>query len=129
MVKDYLKAAGYTQRNSGIVKKLQQGGAMEGGATGAPAAPESAGGQPGGQSGDPMMDALVQVVQTQDPQAALQFCNMLAEQMGIASGGGSAAPAGGSASGGGSQEGAVPVARNGMRIERKRFSAQGALVK
>ena len=65
MIKNYLE-----QYASKPVKKLQAGG------MGVPAAaPEQGGGQ--------VEQMLMQVIQTQDPNMALQFCNMLAEQMGV----------------------------------------------
>lgn len=82
----------------------QEGGAAPdttGAPTGAPGAPAPAGGNPD--------EMLKSVIESQDPQLALQFCNTLAQQMGIAPGGdGSAAPA----------ASAQPMGRYGMKVPK-----------
>ena len=64
--------------------KFQAGGAMP---EGAPAGPEAGAPQGGGQDPQAM---LMQVLETQDPNLALEFCNMIGQQM---QGGGAPAPA------------------------------------
>lgn len=67
--------------------------------------------QEGGQQGEgqnQMIEMLTQVVQSQDPNAALQFCNMLAEQMQLGS-----APQEGQAP----APEPVPQAAKGMKME------------
>jgi hypothetical protein len=97
------------------IKKYAPGGAMEaapppdaGMEAGAPppeAAPE--GGANGQQ--DQMMQQLTQVVQSQDPNAALEFCNNLASAAGIQPGGGEA----------GAEAAAPPPTEEGMPMQRK----------
>jgi hypothetical protein len=93
---------------SNPVTKHQEGGPVQGGAP----APEGGGG--GG-----VQEMLMQVVQSQDPNMALQFCNMLAEQMGMGGQGGAPAP-------GGAPEGA-PMGRYGMEIKAPMFKKGGKL--
>ena len=88
-MKDYLSHYGYTPETSGV-RSFQAGGGMPAPAgpapeSGAPAAGPEAGG------GD-LQAELMQVVETQDPQLALAFCNKLGEQLAAASQG---APEGG----------------------------------
>lgn len=71
------------------IRKYAPGGAM---APPAAAAPTDAGAAPAPEQGangqqDQMMQQLTQVVQSQDPNAALEFCNNLASAAGIAPGG------------------------------------------
>jgi len=98
---DYLAKYGHKKSTP----MFQVGGAMpaEGGAP-APAAPAE-----GGE--DQLKAALMQIVQTQDKDMALEFCMMLAEQMGL----GAPAPAEGAG---------TPMARRGMRFS-PRFKADG----
>lgn len=96
---NYLKKYGNTPM-------FQQGGEMPT----EPAAPA--------QGGADLEQMLMQVVQSQDPNLALQFCNMLAEQMG----GGGQAPAAPM----GSEPAAVPMGRRGMRLQ-PRFGTKGNL--
>lgn len=77
------------------LKMFQEGGPMP-----APAA------APAPENGGPD-EMLAAVVESQDPQLALEFCNMLAQQMGITPGGG--APAEG---------GATPMGRYGIKIPK-----------
>lgn len=94
----------------GMYRKFQAGGAAP--------APEAAPAPADGGAGQ-MEQVLMEVVQTQNPQLALEFCNMLAEQMGMT---GQAAPAPTAPA-----EGApVPVARRGMRLQ-PRFKSNGTL--
>jgi hypothetical protein len=94
-----------------------------GGAPGAPAAPAPAGDPAAGGGGDPMQEMLMQIVQSQDPNMALEFCNQLAQQMGIGGDAGGAPPAGAP----------VPQAGNGMSVPGYRkggsivFKAGGVL--
>lgn len=101
MAKDYLKEFGNP------VRKFQAGGP----------APEAApgGAAPGGGGGG-MQEALMQVIQSQDPNMALEFCNMLAQEMGIGGGAPGGAPAGG-----------APMGRNGMRVNTPVFKKGGKL--
>jgi hypothetical protein len=105
MKKDYLSL----YSNKGI-KKFQAGGDIP--AQGAAPAPE-AGGAPGGEGGGgDLQAAIMQVVQSQDPQMALQVINMLAQAMGIApeAGGAPAQGMGGQmAYGGGGTVGGMPA--------------------
>jgi len=105
-MKDYLKMYGNKS-----VAKFQQGGA--------PVDPNMAPPAPEGGGGGELEQALMQVVQSQDPAMALEFCNMLAEQLGLAGGAPAPGPEGGAPA-------AVPMARNGMRLQ-PRFKANGAL--
>lgn len=95
-------------------RKFQAGGPVPGGDPMAALAPTE--GAPAGGGGE-LEQMLMQVVQTQDPQLALQFCNMLAQTMGL---GQAAAPAGAPA------EGGVPMGRRGM-ILQPRFRKGGKL--
>jgi hypothetical protein len=83
----------YLSKYAPATRRFQEGGGM-------PADPAMAGGDPNAApagapagGGDPLQDMLMQVIQTQDPNMALEFCNVLYEQMAGAAGGG--APAGG----------------------------------
>ncbi|MES1922979.1 hypothetical protein MHBO_004511 [Bonamia ostreae] len=120
MTKDYINH--YGKRT----QKFQEGGmapapeqmAPEGGA---PAGPE------GGDQGAEIQAAIQQVIQTQDPELALQVCNALGEMMGI-SGGGEGAPAEGAPAPGPEGAGApmpedTPMARRGIKTRRPVFSA------
>ena len=104
MVKNYLGIYGTKK-----VSKFQEGGA--------PMAPEAAPAPEGGGAGQ-LEEMLMQVVQTQDPNLALEFCNMLAEQTGMS--GAPAAPTQAAPAGG------VPMGRRGMRLQ-PRFSVKGTL--
>jgi hypothetical protein len=95
-------------QNYSRVTKHQEGGPMGGAPEGAPQ------GAPQG-DGSGVQEMLMQVLETQDPNMALQFCNMLAEQMGLAGGGG--AP----------QGGAAPMGRSGMMIKTPTFKKGGRL--
>lgn len=100
------------------LRYYQAGGAVapvQGGAPAPEAAPAEAG-QGAGDQQNQMMQALQQVIQSQDPNMALQFCNQLGEQLGIA-GGGEGEGAGqeqAMPAEGGVQE--VPQGKNGMKI-------------
>lgn len=83
----------YVAKYGKKTQKFQEGGAM--GAAPAPAE--------GGAGGGDIMAALQQVVESQDPQMALDFCMALYE----AQGGAGAAPAG--------PEGGAPMARKGVK--------------
>ena len=80
MSKNYLEM--YAKKET---PKFQAGGAMPEG--GAPAGPEGA---PAGGGGQDPQAMLMQVLETQDPNMALEFCNMIGQQM---QGGGEGAPA------------------------------------
>lgn len=87
-------------------KYYQEGGAM-------PAQEMApAPGQEGGEAGNEMMAMLQQVVESQDPAMALQFCNQLAQSIG--GGGQEAAPQADSA-----MAAPVPQGKNGMKIPEK----------
>lgn len=77
-----------------MIAKFQQGGAMEGGAPAeAPIDDPAAGGAPA-EGGDPMqqlMEMGAQALQTQDCNLAMQFVQIVLQQLG--GGGGEAAPA------------------------------------
>jgi len=91
MTKNYLQEFGEP------VSKFQMGGAPGG------PAPEQ-----GGDAG--MQEALMQVVQYQDPAMALEFCNMLAQEMGMTGGAPQGAPMP-------APQGApMPAARQGMKV-------------
>ena len=99
MSKNYLETYGKK------VTKHQEGGPVGG----APAE--------GGQGGGGIQEMLMQVLQSQDPNMALEFCNMLGEQMGIS--GGAAAP--------GQAPGQAPMGRNGMTLRAPSFKFGGKL--
>lgn len=85
MAKNYL-----AEYSGNKTKKYQAGGpAPEGGA---PMGSEVGAPAPEGGGGGDLQAAIMQVVQSQDPNLALQVVNMIAEAMGIAPGG--AAPGG-----------------------------------
>lgn len=73
---------------------------QEGGQAPAPEAPAEGGGGP--------EQMLMAVVESQDPNLALEFCNKMAQEMGIAPGGG-AAPA---------PEAAPPMGSYGMKVPK-----------
>lgn len=100
MSKNYL--ATYAQK----VTKHQEGGPVGG----APAE--------GGQGGGGIQEMLMQVLQSQDPNMALEFCNMLGEQMGIG-GGQAAAP--------GQAPAQAPMGRKGMTLSAPAFKFGGKL--
>ena len=109
-MKDYLSQYGHAEVNA-PVRSFQAGGGAP-----APAAPAPEGGAPapagpaGPEAGGGDLQAeLMQVVETQDPQLALAFCNKLGEQLAAASQGAPAAPAPE-----GMQGGAMPAAGGGM---------------
>lgn len=79
---------------------FQEGGTAP--AAPAPTAPAPAGGNPD--------EMLASVIETQDPQLALEFCNMLAQQMGIKPGGGAGADAQGPE--------AQPMGRYGFKVPK-----------
>jgi len=89
----------------GKVSKFQEGGAMPAEPAVAPAAPAPA------QGGGDLQAMLQQAYESQDPQLALQVVNAIVEQM---QGG---APAGG----------AMPAAKNGMRMPQPIFKKGGKL--
>lgn len=84
------------------LKMYQEGGAMGAPAPGPEAAP-APGGAPAGGNPEEM---LMAVIESQDPNLALEFCNMLAQQM---SGGGEGAPA---------PAPAAPMGRYGMKVPK-----------
>jgi hypothetical protein len=91
IMKDYLSQYGHAEVST-PVRSFQAGGGAP-----APAAPAPEGGAPapagpaGPEAGGGDLQAeLMQVVETQDPQLALAFCNKLGEQMAASQG----APAG-----------------------------------
>lgn len=89
-MKDYLSHYGYTEKS---VRSFQAGGGAP-----APAGPAPEGGAPAPApeaGGGDLQAELMQVVETQDPQLALAFCNKLGEQLAAAQG----APAGPEAGG------------------------------
>ena len=86
------------------VRKFQQGGNAPAPAPADPAAAQ------GGQGGNQIEQMLMQVIQSQDAQLALQFCNALAQQMGIQGG----APAQGQPASAPAPEGGLPAGRYGM---------------
>jgi len=101
MKPDYLKK--YSK-----VSKFQEGGAMPGEqAPAEQAAPAPAEGQD-------LQAMLQQAYESQDPQLALQVVNAIVEQMQDAQGG---APA----------QGAMPMAKNGMRMPQPIFRKGGKL--
>jgi hypothetical protein len=106
-IKNYLKQYG--------TRKFQEGGAAPQAPSqgGAPASDPSQGGGAGAE--DQLKQALTQVVQSQDPQLALQICMALAQQLGIAgaSGGGAAPAPSGPPTG---DPGAAPMGRYGMKV-------------
>lgn len=85
---DYLNK--YAKTSS--VAKFQMGGEMPAEGGGAPA--------PAGGGGGDLQSMLMQFAETQDPQLAVQICNMLLEQL---SGGQGGAP--------------TPAAKNGMELD------------
>ena len=89
-MKDYLSQYGHTPE-TGAVRSFQAGGGMP-----APAGPAPEGAPaPGPEAGGGDLQAeLMQVVETQDPQLALAFCNKLGEQLAAASAPAEGAPAG-----------------------------------
>ncbi len=95
------------------VRKFQEGGAAPDPSQGGAPAPDPS--QGGGQGGGQLEQMLTQVVQTQDPQMALQVCNALAQSMGIggAPQGGAPAPAGQPSPDG---SGGQPMGRYGMKV-------------
>jgi hypothetical protein len=103
-MKDYLKI--YSNK----ANKFQEGGPMPGPA----GMPEGGAPAPGGDGGGGGIEqALMQVVETQDPQLALQVCNMIAEAMGLSGG----VPAGGAPMGDPmGAPGGAPMGRYGMKI-------------
>lgn len=81
------------------LRMYQEGGPIEGGAP-APAPDQGGGGGP--------EEMLMAVIESQDPALALEFCNMLAQQMG----------AGGAPEGGPAPEPAPPMGRYGMKVPK-----------
>ncbi len=99
-MKNYINT--YTEKQ---VTKHQAGGPVEGGA-------------PQGGGGGGVQEMLMQVLESQDPNMALEFCNMLGQQMGIGGGG---APQGGAPAG------PAPMGRNGMQVCAPKFKFGGKL--
>lgn len=103
-MKDYLKE----YKNTSI-KKFQMGGAMPAPeAAPAPAPAEEA--VPGQEGGADLQTMILQVVETQDPQLALEVVNLIAEQAGLT--GAPAAPA---------EEGMAPAAPAPEGIPQGKF--------
>lgn len=92
--------------------KFQAGGGMP-----APAGPEAGGGAPAGGGEDQLQAMLKQVVESQDPNMALQVCNQLYEAIagGGADAGGGQGPAPMPAQGGAPT--GPPMGRYGMKIK------------
>ena len=105
-MEDYIKK--YAKKG---VTRHQDGGpvAPEQGAM--PAGQETA---PAEQGGGDLQTMLMQAYQSQDPQMALQVVNMIVEQMQAGQGGQE-------------QGGAMPAARNGMRLKSPIFRKGGKL--
>lgn len=99
---DYLKK--YSK-----VAKFQEGGPMPAAETAVPAQEQAAPAE-----GGDLQAMLMQAYESQDPQMALQVVNAIVEQMQAGQGG---APAGG----------AVPAAKNGMRLSTPVFRKGGKL--
>ena len=103
------------------VKKFQMGGTMpaptEGGGAPAPApaaSPEPTEGQ--GEGGD--IEAMIaQVVETQDPQLALEVVNMIAQEAGL-TGGAPAAPEGGAPAAPAQEPAPMPQGKFGMKVPK-----------
>jgi len=85
--------------------KFQEGGAMP------PQGPPQEGG------GGGLEQALMQVVETQDPQLALQVCMKIAESMGLMQGGAPAGPGAPPAGPAGPPQG-PPMGRYGMKLPK-----------
>jgi hypothetical protein len=99
------------------VRKFQAGGSAPDPSQGGAPAPDPS--QGGSQGGGQLEQMLTQVVQTQDPQMALQVCNALAQSMGIGGAQGGGAPSGASASNPdqqGDQQSSTPMGRYGMKV-------------
>lgn len=109
----------YLAEYSGKTRKLQEGGAAPGPPAGPEAGMEAGGappaeGQPG--AGGDLEAMIMQVVQSQDPNLALQVVNAIAQAMGIGGGGG--APAG--------PEGGAPPPEGGYGMKMG-YGAGGAM--
>ena len=93
-MKDYLSHYGHTEVST-PVRSFQAGGGMPAPAGPAPEGAPAPGGPAGPEAGGGDLQAeLMQVVETQDPQLALAFCNKLGEQLAAASQGAPAGPEG-----------------------------------
>jgi len=111
----------------GTVKRpIQHGSRQVGGEMGAAPAPGAApeGGAPAGapaEGGDQLQQMLAEVVRTQDPNMALEFCNMLAEGM--------AAQGGAPEAGAPPAEGQPAMAQTGAQVKNgaPAFSITGEL--
>lgn len=79
------------------------------------------GGGGGGQ--DPIVAGLTAFMETQDPQIAVEVCNMLAQQMGLSAPAAPAASGGGEpmAGGGAPAPAPAPMGKNGMTFRPKLF--------
>jgi hypothetical protein len=75
----------------------------------------------GGGGQDPIVSGLTAFMETQDPQIAVEVCNMLAQQMGI--GAPAPAPGGNAPMGGGGAPApaSAPMGKNGMGFRPKLF--------
>jgi hypothetical protein len=106
-MKNYLKEYKNTS-----VKKFQMGGSMPAEGAPAPAPVEEA--VPGQEGGADLQSMILQVVETQDPQLALEVVNLIAEQAGLT--GAPAAPEGAPAAPA-APEG-IPQGKFGMKIPK-----------